>query len=207
MEHMLKMADQFASTPHDSYTVLTWLDKDKNQTMFGAFHDDSTFIVGRTEANIESTLDAMDGKTDSIKADSPLAAGVKPQLLLYIAARDIPQLHPAGARPNPVIGSIESAWICLSEKDNTITLHADLAGQSADTAKNLKTSLDGLKGMLTLAAGGEDADPVAKAVVSASKTFVTSQQDKSVVVDWPVTIDQVNAIVKAAAEKHAAPKN
>jgi hypothetical protein len=89
----------------------------------------------------------------------------------------------------------------LSEKDDVLTLKAELAGTSADTAKSLQDSLNGLKGMLSLAASGQDADPVAKAVAAATKTFATTQSDKTVDVEWPISVDQVTTIVKAIASK------
>jgi hypothetical protein len=200
-QNSLEMADQFASNPYGNYAIFTWFDKEKSQMMFAAFHDKSNLIVGRTEEKIQTALDAMDGKTASITPDSPLVGGANPQLLLYVAAKDIPQLHKAGEKTNPIINSLRSAWICLSEKQDKVTVHAQFTGASAETASNLRTALEGLKSMLTLAAGDENADPVAKAVVGASKSFATTQQDQAVIVDWPVSVDQMSTIVKAIAEK------
>jgi hypothetical protein len=200
----LGMAEQFDTKKHGKYDVYTWLDKDKNQTMWGAFHDGSTVIIGHSETNIEAALDAMDGKGESLKADSRLAEGAKAQVLIYVAAKDIPQLQGAGGKPNPIAASVDSAWISLSEKDDTANARADLRANSADNASNVRSLLEGLKGMLGVSASGENADLVAKAVVAADKTFATTQKDTDVLIDWPIPIDQLKAIIKAIGDKHAA---
>jgi hypothetical protein len=197
----LHMAQQFSSTSYGTYEVLTWLDTDKNQTMYGAFHDESHVIIGRTEKNIDAALDTMDGKAESIKSDSPLAAGAKPQLLMYVAAKDMPQLHGAADKPNPIVGSVDSGWISLSEKDDMVTLAADLTATSPDTAADLQQSLMGLKAMLGLAAGGDTPNPVAKAVVAADKTFKTTLKEKTVSVSWPMPVEQAATIFSAIADQ------
>jgi hypothetical protein len=161
-------------------------------------------IIGHSETNIEAALDAMDGKGESLKADSRLAEGAKAQVLIYVAAKDIPQLQGAGGKPNPIAASVDSAWISLSEKDDTANARADLRANSADNASNVRSLLEGLKGMLGVSASGENADLVAKAVVAADKTFATTQKDTDVLIDWSIPIDQLKAIIKAIGDKHAA---
>jgi hypothetical protein len=200
----LHMAEQFDTKTYGKYDVYTWLDKDKNQTMWGAFHDGSTVIIGHDEMNIEATLDAMDGKGESLKADSRLSDGAKAQVLIYVAARDIPQLQGASGKPNPIAASLDSAWISLSEKGDTASARADLRATSPDNASNVRSLLEGLKGMLGISASREKADPVAKAIVAADKSFATTQKDSDVLVDWPIPVDQLKAIIKAVADNQAA---
>jgi len=197
----LHMAQQFSSTSHGTYEVLTWLDTDKNQTMFGAFHDDTHAIIGHSEKNIETALDTMDGKADSINADSPLASGAKPQLLIYVAARDLPELHGAAGKPNPIIGAVDAGWISLSEKDDMVTVAADLNGSTAEKAAKLQQLLMGVKAFIGLNAANEDADPVAKAVGAADKTFTATLKDTTVSVSWPMPVEQATAIFTAIADK------
>jgi hypothetical protein len=203
----LQLAKESTSTTYGSYEVLAWLDTDKNVKMFGAFHDADRLIIGRTEKNIELELDTIDGKSDSIKPDSVLVSGVRPQLLAYVAAKDVPQLHGKGDKSNPVLASVDSAWISLSEKDDTVTLRAELNSGSADTASDIKDMLDGLRGMLKMAARSEDnPNPVAKAVVAATKSFTASLKDNKVTVEWPITVEQVQDIINAVASTRAAKK-
>jgi hypothetical protein len=199
----LSMADQFESKKYGDYDVYTWLDKDKNQIMWGAFHGDSVVIIGHSEEKIDDTLDAMDGKGDSLKGDSTLAKGRKPQVLIYVAAKDIPQLHGPADKPNPVTSAIQSAWVSLTEKADVIILSGELQAATSDNAANLRSLLEGVRGMLGVAASSDNADPVAKAVVAADKSFTTTQTDNVVSVDWPVQLDQFKAIIKAIADKQA----
>jgi hypothetical protein len=197
----LHMAQQFSSTSYGTYAILTWLDADKNQMMFGAFHDDTHAIIGHDEKLIENALDTMDGKAESIKPDSPLAAGATPQLLVYIAAKDVPQLHGTADKPNPIISSVDAGWISLAEKDDMVTLSADLHASTPDTASDLQQSLMGLKAMLALVANSNNPDPVAKAVVAAGKSFKATLKEKTVSISWPVPVEQATTIFNAIADK------
>lgn len=201
--NLQQFAQQYASNPYGSYDVLTWFDTDKNQTMYGAFHDDSNFVIAHNEKNVELALDAIDGKAESLKADSPLLGGAKPQVLVYVAAKDMPQLHGEDAKPNPVLKAVQSAWISFSEKDDMVTLRAELQGSSADTAANIRQTLLGVKSMISLAVQGDNPDPVAKAVVAATNGFTATQQDKAVEVEWPIPVEQAESIINAIADKQA----
>jgi hypothetical protein len=201
----LQFAKEFSSTAYGNYQVLGWLDTDKNVKMYAAFHDADHLIIGRVEKNIELELDTIDGKSGSIKADSVLVSGVKPQLLVYVAAKDVPQLQGKGPKSNPVFSTVDSAWISLSEKDDMVTLRAELTSGSADNAGDIKDLLDGFRGMMRVASRDQDnPNPVAKALVAAAKSFVASQKDSKVTIEWPIPVEQVQGIINAIAEKKAA---
>ncbi|HEX4125478.1 MAG TPA: hypothetical protein VHY37_12175, partial [Tepidisphaeraceae bacterium] len=200
----LQNAQQFDTKNYRNHDVYTWLDTDKNQTMWGAFEDDSTVVIGHGEVNVESALDAMDAKTPTLKPDSPLAAGAKPQALLYVAAMDIPALRPDAAKSNPIISSIDSGWASISEAGDTIAVRAELRSASADAAGDVRLLLDGVRGLLGVSARRQNADPVAKAVAAADKSSTATQQDGSVMIDWPIPIARAKAIIQAVADKQAA---
>jgi hypothetical protein len=200
----LQFAKDYASTPFGNYQVMGWFDTDKNVKMYGAFHDDDHVIIGRTEKNIELALDTIDGKSPAIKPDSVLVSGVKPQLLAYVAAKDVPQLQGKGPKSNPVFAAVDSAWISLSEKDDVVTLRAELSSSNTDDASAVNDMLNGFRGMLRMAARSEDnPNPVAKAVVAAGKSFTASLKDNTVSVEWPIQVDQMQSIINAVAAQKA----
>ena len=133
--------------------------------------------------------------------DTRLAAGAKPQLLIYVAAKDVPQLHGSADKPNPIVCSIDTAWISLSEKDDMVTLQAELQGTSADKAAKLQQSILGVKAFIGLSAGNDNPDPVVTAVDAADKSFTATLKDKTVIVSWPVPVEQATTIFTAIADK------
>ena len=86
----------YGSQAFGEYQVVSWDDKGKK--MFGAFHDESTVIIGRSEENIENALNTIDGKARSTNA--VLAAGAKSHPLVYVAGKDLADLKQG--RPAPI---------------------------------------------------------------------------------------------------------
>jgi hypothetical protein len=202
----IQNADDFSSKTYRTYDVYGWSDNEKKQTLFAAFHTGSTLIIGHDESAVESVLDAMDGKVPTLKADSPLAAGAKSAKMVYLAAKDIPQLHGANQNPNPLMASVDSAWISVSEKGDVLNVHGELQTGSRVEAANVRLLLEGVKGMIGVAADRENADPVAKAVAGADKSFAAARDASAVDVDWPIPVDQLKTIIKAVGDKQAAKK-
>jgi hypothetical protein len=189
---ILQMNASYDEKDYGDYKIVAW--EDNGKKLYAAFHDDSTIIVGRSAENIQAALDVMDGKTESIK-DGPLTAGAKPQLLAYVAVKDVAQLKKQDEPQSPIIRQIQNGWISLSEKDGSADVQANLTTDNADTAEQLHAAMDGIKAMVTLAGTGENADPKAQMAAKALKSFHATAADKSVSVDWSIPLDQVSDFI------------
>jgi hypothetical protein len=193
----LQMNPAYGSQAFGDYQVITW--EDKGKKMFGAFHDEGTVIIGRSAENIEGVLQAMDGKTPSIEAGSVLAAGVKPQLLAYVAAKDLPELKKAGQAQSPIIADLEHAWIGLTEQGDDAVLEANITAKSADAAEQMHSVLNGLKAMVTLAANSDNPDPNPKRLATALTRSKLTTEDQTVKIDWPISLDLIQQFLDQAA--------
>jgi hypothetical protein len=199
IERLLKQNPAYGSTAFGDYEILTWQDKDK--TSFGAFHDDTTMIIARNAANVQTALDALDGKGETLKPDAPMAAGLKPKQLVYVAACDLKDLHRAGATQRPMLAPIQSAWLGLTEDQDHPVATARLTTGDAASAQTLKQSIDGLRTLLSWTSGGDDADPVAKAASAALASYDAKQTDNAVDITLPIPADKFSALVDAVLKK------
>ncbi len=188
----LQLMNTYQENAYGDYKVISW--EDKGKRLFASFHDDSTVLVGRLEANIQAALDTIDGKGESIK-DGPLASGIKPQLLVYVAAQDLADLKKPNEPQSPVVKEIKSGWICLSEKDGNDIVQANFLTENADTADQLHSAMSGIKAMVSMAGNGDNADPKAQAAAKALKSFTATQTDKVVTVEWPIPLEQVTDFI------------
>jgi hypothetical protein len=199
IEQLLKQNPAYGSTAFGDYDILTW--QDNGKTSFGAFHDNTTVIIARNAANVKTALDALDSKGETMKADAPMAAGLKPKQLVYVAARDLKDLHPAGEGPKPMLVPIQAVWAALTEDQDHPVVTARLTTEDAASAEKLKQSIDGLRTLLTWSSGGDDADPVAKAASAALTGYDAKQTDNAVDIDLPVPADKFSALVDAILKK------
>lgn len=204
----LQLNSAYGSQPFGEYQVVTWDDKGKK--MFGAFHDESTVIIGRSAENIQGALKTMDAKAPSIETGSALTAGGKPQLLLYVAAKGLPELKQNGQPRSPIIADLENAWISLSEKGEDALLQASVMSKTAEAAEQMRTALEGIKAMVTLSANSDNPDPNAKNAATALTTLKASTENRTMKIDWPISLDLVREIVDQGASQHksaTAPKS
>jgi hypothetical protein len=188
---LLQLNPSFASTSVGDYDLLTW--DDKGKSIHGCFRDDNTMIIGRSAEVVRDALDVMDGKSESIKVDSPLAAGAKPQLLAFIAASDLATLKKQGAKPSPLASQVQSAWISLSESDGNAVIKADIQANSEDAATQLDQIVAGTKAFIAMSAQSDETKPRDKdqalTFMSVLKTLTVKREGKSLLVDWPIAIE------------------
>ena len=191
---VLQMNLGYSSKDYGDHQLLTWHDDDKDKQMFGSFFDDSTVIIGQSEELIRSALDVMDDKSEHLKLDSPLAAGAKPQLLAFVAARDMASLKKEGQPQSPVVQQIQSAWVSLTESEGNAVVKANVLANSAENAQQLNQLLDGVRAMVSLTAGKQpaqnDEQSKATAISSLLKTLSIKRDDKLLTVDWPIAIEK-----------------
>ena len=199
----LQLNPAYGSQPFGEYQVVTWDDKGKK--MFGAFHDESTVIIGRSSENVEGALKTIDAKAPSIETGSALAAGGKPQVLLYVAAKDLPELKQNGQPRSPIVADLENAWISLSEKGEDALLQASVMSKTAEAAEQMKSALEGIKAMVSLSANSDNPDPNAKNAAIALTRLKATTDNRTMNIDWPISLDLVRPIVDQVTRQKSAP--
>lgn len=192
----LQLNPSYASQRFGDYLVVTW--DDNGRKMFGAFHDPSTVLIGRSIENIQGALKTMDGKAPSIEAGSTLAAGATPQLLAFVAAKDLPELKQSGQPRSPMIADLENGWISVSEKGQDAVVQAALVSKTAEAAQQMCTGLEGIKAMVSLSANTENPDPNAKHAAAALTTLKATTENQTMKLDWTISLDLVGQIVDLA---------
>jgi hypothetical protein len=212
IETLLKMNLAYESKPYGDYQLLTWHDDDKNKTMFGTFRDDSTMIIARSADLVRFALDVMDGKSPSIKVDSPLAAGAKPQLLAFVAASSLKDLKKPGEDQSPVIQQMQSAWISLTETNGNADLKASVVADTAQNAEQLTHLLDGVKAFVAIQANtkaGNDspAQIKAKTLSSLLEKLTCKRDDKTITLDWTIAVDKSIEAFDTLIDRKPAPGN
>jgi hypothetical protein len=190
----LQANPSYGTTSYANYQILNW--DDKGIKNFGAFHDGDLAIIGRSAAIVENSLDTLDGKGASLKADSALAVGAQAKVLLYGAARDLASLKKDNQPQSPVAQQIETVWVSLSEKENTALVQANVVALTPDAAAQMQATLDGVRAMVNLASGGDNADPNAKAAAAALATLTAKLTDRTIHVEWPIPLDIIKGLVE-----------
>ncbi len=187
----LQLNPAYASTPYGSYEVYTWADKGK--TMHGSFHGDSLIVMSQSEKSVESALDLLDGKGAGLKTGSNLLAGVGKGTLFYIGAEGLTALQQEHHVKSPLLAQVDTGWISCDLQDKNVVLHGAIVVATAEAAQQMCTSLEGIKAMVTLAGSAEDADPKAKIAADAIKNVTPKAQDKTLTVEWPISLDLVRS--------------
>jgi len=196
--NLLKNNPDYTVEEYRDYTIHHW--KDHGKQLYGTFAPGRLTIIAHSSKNIQGILDALDGKAPSVKPDSALAAGAKPGILVYVAAGDLATLIQP---PNPIIQQATSFWAAISEQADKFVLHGGVTAATPEAAEQMRTSLEGVRAILTLTANGENADPKLKMAASALATLNSKTDGKSVIVDWSVPLDMISGLVDAVAKPPA----
>ena len=214
----LQFADNYSSDLFGKYEIAIW--DDDNRPLFAAFHGESTFLIARSEDNLKSALDVMDGKLPPLAADAPLAAGAKQPALAYVAATDLAALTPPGQPPNPVVKQIDHGWLTLTERPAAATtrpttgpaaaahdvcLHVTLTATTAEAAQRLEASAGGLKAMVSFAAMSDTAAPNVKFAAAALRTLKLTQAGTAVSADVSVGMDPLEQAMDRVAGRRPDP--
>jgi hypothetical protein len=190
----LQAIPSFASQSYGNYQVLNWDDNGKK--IYGAFHDGDLTVIGRSAAVVENALDTVDGKVASLKPDSAMAGGAAAgKALVYAAARDLASLKKENQPQSPMVQQIDTAWISLSESENNAVLQANVLALTPETASQMKSTLQGVQAMVNLAANGDNADTHAKNIAAALSTLDVTMQDRTLRLQWPISLDSIKNIM------------
>jgi hypothetical protein len=189
----LQMNPDYSSSTYGNYEIHSWTDKGK--TRFGAFHDKTLAVLARSEENVKSALDTLDGKAGALQADSPLVGGAAPGLIAYVAGENLAALWKGGGQPPPFVPLIDSVWLTVNEEGDHELVKANVVGKTADAATQMRSILEGAKAMVTVTAANQSADPRLKAGAAALANLNSKVDDKTVTIHWPIALDQIQTFV------------
>jgi len=192
----------YGKSDYHDHTIYTWRDGEKN--MFGAFANNDMTIIGRSQEVVQTALDTLDGTGKSIDAKSTMADGAKAGVLVYVAARDLPALKKKGQAQNPVMVHVDSAWISLSEDTTNVVFKGLVVAKTPEAAAQIKSILEGIKGLVNLSAGSENPDPNAKLVAQSLENLKIEVKDMTVSATLPVDLDTARQMIDNAEKKHEA---
>lgn len=199
--NLLQMVSQFNSTKHGDHDVYSWQDKGKQ--LYGSLHGTTLLISGGTQETIDAALDVLDGKGETLKPTSSLAVGAAAGTLVYVSGDGLADLKQAR---NPMMNQAEAAHLSLREQGDQLQLNAAVTAKTAQFAEQMRTSLEGIKAMVTLAASNPNADPKAKAAAAALQTLTAKSQDKTLSIECRISTSSIVTLLQNAQKAAAEPK-
>lgn len=148
---LLKQNPSYAETAHGQHMLLRWTDKPEDAqddgVRNGAFHNDGTAVISRSEAAVKNALDVLDGKSAGTADVIPAAA---PGVFLMVAAKDF--TLPANADPKArVLKRIAGGTLMAGETGDTAFANARLNTRRPEDAQRVRQMLDGGLAFLSLA--------------------------------------------------------
>lgn len=175
-------------------TIYSWDDKGK-QT-FGGFSGESRVVISQNRDLVIAALDVLSGKLEGMKADSSLAHGKGAGAFLYIAGDGLADLPVAKEIPAHIVKKITAGWVSLGEANNQLTVHTELSAADPETAKQIRSSVDGLVAMVNLGlANQENPNEQDKMVLDLLSHISTSLQGNNVQVDWSISTETAGKII------------
>jgi hypothetical protein len=148
---LLKQNPSYAETAYGQHMLLRWTDRPEDAqddgVRRGAFHNDGTAVISRSEAAAKGALDVLDGKAGGT-ADVIPPTG--PGVFLVVAAKEF--TLPANADPKAqVLKRISGGVLLAGEAGDTAFLNAKLNTRKPEDALRVRQMLDGALAFLSLA--------------------------------------------------------
>jgi len=157
-------AHGYKSSPHGSYTLHSWTHnrgKHHEHQVTGCFHTPTELVFGRTEAEVITALDVLDGKSPSLAgSDSSLAAKVPAGTTIVVrvqglADADLPT-------KSPLLKQSEALSLVMGEHDGESFATVRLQTRSDEVAEEVSQVLAGFSAMAHLR--GQDHPEALKAI-------------------------------------------
>jgi hypothetical protein len=182
-------------TKHGDIDIHSWTQRHvgKSETAAGAFYKPDVLVFASSPNGVAAAIDVLDGKSPGITdAKSPLGGRPPAGATLVVRSTAIPE-----APKSLVLKEIESFRIALGENVGRSFYHASAVMKSPEAAAQFKAINDGLKALAALRFSG-DAD-VTK-LIDGLKTTVS---DKTLLVRWEASVDDVWKVVEKIGKKAA----
>ena len=205
VETLLSASASYNSTPHGDHSVLTW--DDRGETKYGGFFSDSLFVVADNQDRVGATFDVLDAKAASLKSDATLAKGSQAGVMVYVAGDEIAKLRQGNKAHSPLLGQMKAAWFSISEEKEDTLVRVNVDANDAATATKMQQAAEGMRAMLNLAAGADDAKPIVQKLSDLVTQATVVVKESSVSVECHVPNKQIPALLdEAMAAGEAAKK-
>jgi hypothetical protein len=147
-DHLLSLLAQDEDHKEQAYGKFTIYNWDRDS--FGVFASDDLVMFSENETGIKKALDAMSGKTESIKSSalSALMKGIPSGVFLTGAAGDIPSLlEGEHDKEAAVLRKTEAAVFSVREAGDNMSLNLNLKATNPEDAENIEQIFRGLLAM------------------------------------------------------------
>jgi hypothetical protein len=194
--NLMKTRPDFKTTQERDIELYSWTEShgDRHHDVVVAFPKPGTGVFADSADQVKSAVAVLRGK-GGLSSSSPLAGDLPKGTILKLSAvgineTDLPVKF-------DLLKKIERVSIVAGESEETDFNHVRVATTDAETAKQLKSIVDGVKATADLRLTDQ---PDLRAVVDATKVDV---DDKTLAIDWSGSSDSVIKLVDHARDEFA----
>ena len=201
--------DDFKSEPFGAHNILTWTDK--GETHHGCFVNSGLAVASDNMDVLKNCLGLLDGKGESLAADSAFAAIVPGQANRFVslAAHDVDSLASAGSsesgqpgKPNQLqmLQSAKSLIFCVDQTTADradLMLRAAVSAADVEKAQQLAAMAQGIQAMMMMQAA-ENPE-----VAKLAQSFSVQSEETKVKMSFKLTEEQLRKQIEEAKKKAA----
>lgn len=183
---------------HGDRTLYSWTarkGRDHEHPVTACFADGKTIVFSHDVDHVRAALDVIDGKTKSLVADSPLTNGLSKKAMLVSRAMDIDAKYKEVTRC-PVLKNCTQATVQWAERKGRLVARYELETDSQEIAQNFKSVVDGLRGLVSLRFGDDEA------VTKVIDGLKCKAKNTSFTLTWQASTDDMRAAARKCIEKH-----
>jgi hypothetical protein len=193
---LMKTRPDFKETKEGDLHLYSWRESqgDRHHDVVVAFPKPGTGVFADSVDQVKSAVAVLGGQ-GSLGSSSLLTGNSPKGTILTVSAIDINESDlPVKL---DMLKKISSVSIVAGESDGTDFNHTRIATTDAETAKQLKSILDGVKATADLRLADQ---PEIRALVDATKV---EANDKALAIEWSGSSDSVNKLVDHARDEFA----
>lgn len=178
------------------HRVVTWIQaagKKHEHEVSGCFHSDETLLISRDMDVLKRTLEVLDGKSESLTADSPLAGPIAAGTILSIRSKGL-KTHDVPFR-STLMRKSKRFEMSLGEHDEQVTILAEIDAESSETASNLGKLVEGFRAMGLVRHGS---DPAGKRIFDGLTVTV---DDVTATATWEMSSEDAEKVMAAVKKR------
>ena len=158
VERLTQRHPEIAKADYRGHQLITWTHgegKRHEHEMTGYLHGGDTLLVSRDIDILKRTVEVLDGTSESLSADSPLAGPVVAGTILNIRSKGL-ITHDLPFRSRLTRQSKRFA-MSVGEKDGQVFLKAELVAKTSEAAESLGKIVEGFRAMGLIRHGSDEA--------------------------------------------------
>lgn len=177
------------TSAHGDHAIQSWTGEHRGHkhTLASAWHGQDRLVLASGVDDLRAALDVIDGKSDSVGADAPLAGNIPSGTTVLLRAVGISSI-PCKA---PLVQQTESFRFVVGEHNGESFYRWRLVMNNAETAGELKEVVEGFRAVLSLGCCGQESS---KKLVDATNIKF---DDKTLTVLWSASAEDVWTVMEA----------